>query len=190
MPYPDQPSPVFGGLQDVFSHEHDEPSVADRVLTHPRHFASDERERAREQGVPDGPPWKTSPLTTPKSQWRSYHFTAQVAPNSTHRIQVMMDAPFRTRWLVVATLGFTIRLTEARAYLLLDDIDGDLFTGGAWDAAAKEEQLERLRLLDYVIDHRGVLEMDVTPRPRLLTMKDTKYRFSATVIGEELVSRY
>lgn len=164
-------------IEEMYSHEHDELGEAERVA-----------------GVyPPGmwaPPGKLWAGTgTPQTQWHAMRFEEHVATGSTNAIRRDIRAKFRPRWLIVATRGFTVRL-QTYSLVLLDDVDGDLFMGSAWDAAATTGQMMRFGLPDAAIDVGNQLFLYVTPRPRLLTIKGQLIRFSAMVIGDEHVSRY
>jgi hypothetical protein len=143
----------------------------------------------------------------PRLQWRSYSFEYEstnvtrsgdpfdletpdevvtspmpVPAGSAFRIQRFVHAPFRPKWLVVATAGFRIRRLASSVYMLLEDVDGDLYLTTEWDRLALVDKLDRFQLPDYTCGQQESLHIEVTPRAGANVT-----RFSAMVIGQELV---
>jgi hypothetical protein len=106
---------------------------------------------------------------------------APMEPGFAFCLRCQVTAPYRPKWLLVATPGFQIqRLTVDRVYMLLDDVDGDLYLTTVWDTITDVLQLERLRLPGHTIDRNGTLELQAKLRPG-----NVATRFSAMVVGEE-----
>lgn len=123
----------------------------------------------------------------PRLQWRTYHFEHEVGKTSiAWRLDV--DQRFRPRYFLVATPGFIINALDANyAYRLLGDVDGDLYLVSEWDRLERESQLERVRLPEQTIEWRSSLNLRVTLRNAANLATGVTVRFSAMLVGEELV---
>jgi hypothetical protein len=125
--------------------------------------------------------------------WRAIGMEARVAQTGSYtRIAHQVQAPFKAHWLVVSTPGFQIlRLMVNHEYVLLENVDADLFLWSNWDALKGVDMLDRVRIADtrQPWDARTVVYLDIEARPQLVAFKDQWRPFRAMILGEELTLR-
>jgi hypothetical protein len=134
----------------------------------------------------------TRPTQKTIVSWRALGMEAQVLPTGYTRIAHQVQAPFKAHWLVVSTPGFQIlRLMVNHEYVLLGNVDADLFLWSNWDALKSVDMLDRVRVADTrgAWDARNVVYLEVEARPQLVAFKDQTRHFRAMILGEELSLR-
>ena len=133
------------------------------------------------------------PTQKATASWRAIGMEAQVAQAGSYtRVSVRIGAPFKAHWLVVSTPGFQIlRLMVNHQYVLLENVDADLFFWSNWDALKSVDMLDRVRIADTgpAWDVHTVVYLEVEPRPQLVAFKDQTRHFRAMILGEELSLR-
>lgn len=122
--------------------------------------------------------------------WRVYSFGSIVTVGGKHVISVRPHQPFCASWFVVSTPGFQIHsLTLGHRYIVLDEVDGDLFLYSEWDKLHSHDQLDRVKIPQMTCGYGEEFQLTVSARPRLVTFRNEKRPFRAMLLGEELTSR-
>lgn len=123
--------------------------------------------------------------------WRALGVELMIPPGMTAQYQLQMRAPFRPQWLLVSTPGFRIERMELnRQYLLMEDLDADLFLWSTWDRLQNASQLDRVRIGGTdVWDTHAQVTMNVQARPQLVTFRGQLRRFRSMIVGEEFSLR-
>jgi len=134
--------------------------------------------------------------------WQDNHGYAQPAPRlqwATHacafdvgkeRASWLLQPyqQFRPKYFLISTPGFVVNsLDMNRAYRLLNEVDGDLYLVSEWDRLERESQLERVRLPGFTLKPSDQLNLQVTLRNAANLAPGRTVRFSAMIVGEELV---
>jgi len=135
----------------------------------------------------------TRPVQKATASWRAIGLEANVSQTGSYtRIAHQVHAPFKAHWLVVSTPGFQIlRLMVNHEYVLLENVDADLYLWSNWDALKSVDMLDRVRIADTrrPWDAHTVVYLEVEARPQLVAFKDQWRHFRAMILGEELTLR-
>jgi len=130
---------------------------------------------------------RSRPRPSPRLQWATYVCALDVGKERTSwRLEAYRQ--FRPKYFLISTSGFVVNSLDLnRAYRLLDEVDGDLYLVSEWDRLERESQLERVRLPGFTMKPRDQLHLQVTLRNAANLAPGRTVRFSAMIVGEELV---
>jgi hypothetical protein len=125
----------------------------------------------------DFPPFPR-PIRITRKQWCCTGINQVVEPNCVNQVDGSFDWVFTPKYLIVSTSGFHIHRFHIGNYMILCDVDADIFYRANWDRLARKNELDRVKLYEVKASpaYKWVLH---------LSHRGTKpVQFRAALIGE------